>query len=88
MRWAYHASRGVLPTVARLSVISEPQKWGGLGPVGAVEELKRKDVLQGETHLAKGSNITYFRFQNVFRLTVVRSTSSVSILIMFIQACG
>jgi hypothetical protein len=56
--------------------------------VGAVEELKNKDVLQGETHLAKGSNIKYFRFQNVFRLAVVRNISSVSIFIIFIPACG
>jgi hypothetical protein len=64
--------------VVCLSVMSKPQQWGGQGPLGAVEPLTSKDVLKGKTLLANGSNITYFRFQNVFGLAVVRSTISVS----------
>jgi hypothetical protein len=31
---ADHSSRGVLPSVACLSFIAEPQQWGSLGPLG------------------------------------------------------
>ena len=34
LRWADHSFRRVLPNVVCLSVISKPQQWGGLSPLG------------------------------------------------------
>jgi hypothetical protein len=45
LRRAGPSSRGVLPSVVCLrSVIVKPRKWGGLGPQGAVEPLKKNPL--------------------------------------------
>jgi hypothetical protein len=41
LRRADHSSRGVVPTVVCLSVISNPQQGGGLGPLGAVDPSRK-----------------------------------------------
>jgi hypothetical protein len=38
-----HLSRGVIPSVACLSVIYKAPKGGGLGPIGAVAPQERKE---------------------------------------------
>jgi len=49
LRRADHSSRGVLPIVVCLSVISKPQKWGGPGPLGAVAPWKKKIICGNNT---------------------------------------
>jgi hypothetical protein len=39
---AYHSSRGVLMSVACLSMIINPRLWGGPGPLGAVVPMEKK----------------------------------------------
>jgi hypothetical protein len=40
------SSRGVLPSVVCLKCDSEASKWGGLGPQGAVEPLKKNILVK------------------------------------------
>ena len=41
LRRADHSSRGVLSSVMCLSVISKPQQWGSLGPLGGYGATKK-----------------------------------------------
>ena len=44
LRRADYLSRGFLPRVVCLSVISKPKQWGSLSPLGAVEPWKKRKV--------------------------------------------
>jgi hypothetical protein len=57
LQLADHLPRGVLPSVVCLNLISKPQWWGGLGPLGLSSHEKKKTLTVGESNPYSGEGL-------------------------------